>query len=205
MHVDTGRKVPRSHENPVDNILYDWAIHVVNPFVFRKAGFTANGITFLSFASGVLAAWLVWTRNYALAALAYGVSYFLDCADGSFARAYDQVTALGDFLDHGSDVLKHGLLLAAMLLTPYLNGTWKTVFAACFGVGFALTFVNIGCQEYLYNRLPSLTSPSLVPLQALCSKDDAARVISWMRHGGMGTTALLLFVLLLCTPRFGAH
>jgi phosphatidylglycerophosphate synthase len=202
MQVSTGRKVPQAYENPLDNILYDFAIHVVNPYVFRKAGFTANGITLLSFAFGVLAAWLVWTRQYVAAALAYAVSYFLDCADGSFARAYNQVTALGDFLDHGSDVLKHGLLLSAVLLTPYLTGTWKTVFTVCFGVGFALTFVHMGCQENVYNQ--SHLSPSLMPLRMLCSQDKAPHIIQWTRYVGMGTTALLLFVVLLLAPWFGS-
>jgi len=103
---------------------------------------TPNMVTVGSFILYALAAiLLVGGESWALAAvILLPLSYILDCLDGQLARYTGQTSAIGDYLDKTLDVLKIGIINAAMAIAAY-HLTGKTYyfllgFASCFGFLF---------------------------------------------------------------------
>jgi archaetidylinositol phosphate synthase len=72
-------------------------------------------------AVGFWAAGELWAGNLVLAAVLLQVKTVLDGADGQLARALDQVTVLGRYLDSESDLLVNAALFAAL---GSVTGKW---------------------------------------------------------------------------------
>lgn len=178
--VKDGRKIHRSMENPFDNIFID-AAHWLNIHVFRPLSFTPNMLTTLSLLFGLTSAFLFHMSLYNAAIVCFLVAYLFDCADGNFARMYDQVTTFGDYYDHIADLCKAIILVAVIV---FHNIPWQTKVVMMLGhfILFMLCLVHFGCQERLYNTMD--TKDSLSFTKPLC-KD--ARMIYRTRYVGCGT------------------
>ena len=87
---DTGRKIPKKYENPIDNILYDLSDYL-NPY-YKKLGFTPNTLTTLSIVLTVLGLYLYTKKYIVLGSILVFIGYYFDCADGSYARKYKMET-----------------------------------------------------------------------------------------------------------------
>jgi CDP-alcohol phosphatidyltransferase len=112
----SGRKIPPSLENPIDNFFIG-AAETLNP-ALRRAGVTPNILTSLGLLAGMTSARLLARGHPRASAVLYLVSYFFDCADGNMARKYGMVTQFGDWYDHGADIAKHAALAWALLSLP---------------------------------------------------------------------------------------
>jgi phosphatidylglycerophosphate synthase len=77
---------------------------------FKKLGMTPNKITILSFTIGILGSICLYKHIIPLFMVFLYVSYWLDCADGQFARRYGPYTKFGDKLDHITDWISFSVL-----------------------------------------------------------------------------------------------
>lgn len=105
-------------ENPVDAAILMGIQPTLQPL--RAAGVTPNMITWASAAAAVASLVCCFAGRPHLAAAAWVAGYVLDCADGFMARRYNMETEWGDRLDHATDVLGYGGLVAFVL-----NRIWK--------------------------------------------------------------------------------
>ncbi len=98
-------------------------------------------------AVGLWAAGELWTGNLVLAAVLLQVKTVLDGADGQLARALDQVTVLGRYLDSESDLLVNAALFAAL---GRVTGMWWLA-----GIAFVVVTLVLSIDfdlELLYRR-----------------------------------------------------
>lgn len=189
-----GRKIHPDFEHPFDNFLIDIAEYQVNPVLYQM-GFTANMITILSFITGITSVIFAYKQFYLVSAIFIFISYFLDCADGNFARKYNQVSIFGDILDHVSDITKYSLLALVIIFNKKISIRERAIIITILAIAFCGSCIHLGCQEIVYNK-PS-HSLSLQPLQLLCTNSDAKNFIKKTRHGGAGLFNLIfIFVLI---------
>lgn len=140
-----GRKVPGHLENPVDDALIRVAEHV-HPALWQ-AGLTPNVISMVKIPIALAGAWAVYKSHFGHAAALYGVSYFLDCVDGNMARSWDNVTDLGDWLDHVGDAIGYVAILAALAVHPRLSRQTKAVVIGTSLLLLGTSARHIGCQQ----------------------------------------------------------
>ena len=101
--MSNGRKIPSCSENPFDIVLIDLCDELID--FCDTLSITPNMITIFRI---ILALFifsdLFKSNNILFPVIGTLIFYFLDCLDGHLARLTDQVTILGDFLDHGADI-----------------------------------------------------------------------------------------------------
>ena len=186
---ETGRKIPPEFENPFDNVLISLAT-IINPYL-RRFGFTPNILTLCALITGVFAAYATWKSWFISAALFTLISYFFDTLDGNMARMFNMMSAFGDILDHGSDIIKYLLLFVALWYTPTLTKRFKTIAICILFVLYVFVSIHIGCQEKSYTKLHPDT---LTPLEIMCPHPSYIRITRWF---GIGTWILTLTCILL--------
>ena len=103
--MNSGRKINKEHENFIDNVLIDACEPVSAAIRKHIPKMTPNIITVFGTAIGLLAIYFLQKENYMVALVLFWFSYYIDCLDGYYARKYDMITKLGDYLDHVRDVL----------------------------------------------------------------------------------------------------
>jgi phosphatidylglycerophosphate synthase len=128
-----------------------------------------------------------------LAACFFLISYTLDCADGNFARKYNQVSKFGDYLDHISDSTKYTLLYVFIYLSKSIPSHYKTIFFVVTILFALLTLTHFGCQEKVYDKEES---DSLYYLRKLCRFKNPKDSIRMTRYLGAGTYHLVVIVFL---------
>jgi archaetidylinositol phosphate synthase len=82
----------------------------------RRAPLSPDAITLIALASNVIAAALLWRRQFILAIILLIFGGLLDALDGIVARVQEKATRYGDFLDHFADRVSDLLLMAGWLL-----------------------------------------------------------------------------------------
>ncbi len=106
--------------------------------IFKKLGFSPNGLTVLGFILGLLTCLLfVWNKNAVLFGSLMLLWGMLDVVDGTLARMTNQCTKFGSYLDAMCDRLYEG---AAMLAAAYVSGHWALAFSviiASFMISYA--------------------------------------------------------------------
>lgn len=182
------RKLPLALDNPLDTLTVDVA-DIINP-ALKETGHTANMLTTYSAASSVMALVALHNDNLGAFAVLWSFHAFWDCADGNFARSYNQVTKFGDLYDHATDVLSL-LGLFYMIFTKYDLRSVNPFLSATMLAVLGVSFVQLGCQQKYIGG----TSESLDSLQYVCrgKPDEWLSVTRWFGHGTM-QVVLLLFV-----------
>lgn len=175
------RKIPASLESPIDNVLIDLAAWMAPSL--KATGHTPNLLTTYSAAAAAMALWSLHRGQVGAFAALWMLNYFWDCADGFFARKYDQVTAFGDLYDHGTDI-GFGLALAYLVYTRYDTPWWAGVVLAVAGL---LTQVHFGCQQKMYGK--EAGAEFLDVYRGLCPDASWSR---FTRFFGPGTLNLLI-------------
>ena len=184
-----GRKITRDKENPVDNILIDFATFV-NPYL-HYYGVTANMLTAGSFLFGLIAVAMVHYNKFELAALAFIIGYTFDCMDGNMARMFDEVTEFGDKFDHYTDVIQLILLIIVIAINRELSYKFKFILFIVTVAISSVTIVHIGCQEKHYDEN---SNDFLASFKVLCTDKQ---IIYYTRYMGIGTLNLTIAILLL--------
>jgi hypothetical protein len=187
------RKIDRSLENPIDNVLLDMCEYI-SP-ALRSSGHTPNILTTYSLITGVLSAVALYKGRIGLFVVLYMLSYFFDCADGHYARKYDMVTRFGDLYDHIKDA-SVSLLIAFIIYKRYkpLVQLWMVIL---FVILFILMNVHMGCQQK--NMEPGVKKNG-VETETLDSTIILCRQSSWIhvtKYFGVGTFQILTILLTL--------
>lgn len=138
------RKIDREYENPIDDIIIDFT-EKVNPY-YHNLDLTPNHLTIFSLIFGLSSAYLLFNQHNILAGCAWFISYYFDCADGSYARQYNMITEFGDYLDHICDIIKVLVLFSVMF---YLNKKTACILLVFFLVLLILMCTHLGCQEQI--------------------------------------------------------
>jgi hypothetical protein len=148
-HYSIGRKIPPEYENPLDDILLDLCDDSINFCIDNKI--TPNAITLFRI---VLGAFIIYHFNYScdiyIPVVGTLLFYWLDCLDGHLARATDQVTVIGDYLDHGADAFFFIGMIISILYKKYTYKTYIFIIIIIFGL---LLNLHIGLQQKHYNAL----------------------------------------------------
>lgn len=187
---ENGRKIKNNMENPIDNIIIDFA-NYINKNIFYPLRFTPNMITTLSLFMGLLCPYFFYIKNYILSILFLFGAYILDCADGNYARMYNMITKFGDYYDHIADFTKFVVLFTVIIIDSSISKNIKILFFIIFGILQFMVNMHLGCQEKNYN---SMDHNSLSWTKSLCvSKDD----IYWTRYFGVGTIIVYIALFIL--------
>jgi phosphatidylglycerophosphate synthase len=180
-----GNKLSDEHENPVD-ILFLRLGDCIRP-ALRSTGHTPNVITTYSFVCGLASVYALYRGRVPAFAVLFLLSYFFDCVDGQYARAYGMTTEWGDWYDHATDVVV--LALLAVVVTVRYRAALTPAYGVAAAAVVALMLVNFGCQQRAYagQRPPE----TLDAVRGLCPSDG---MLPWTRFFGSGT-AVVAFVL----------
>lgn len=152
-----GEKSPREVESPITTFTFLNGCQAVVE-KFHECGLSPNDITVLSTIFKLLSIYLVLKRHPILAAVAYLTAYFFDCLDGVSARRYNACTALGDVIDHVSDLFGFiGIMIAIMITYPMNRWWFLLLFFALFG-----TTMHMGLNEEFIAHCRGVDEPNNV-------------------------------------------
>ncbi len=180
-----GRKIDRSMENPIDNILIDISYHV-GQAIKHIPYMSPNVITSLSLIVSLYAVYKIFNGFYMIGGILFFFGYFLDCLDGNFARSNNMVTDFGDYYDHISDSVKHIALIAVILMLK-INIKTKVLFL-CFSLILCLLLsVQLDCQEK--NSVDPKSDTLSLLVGGMCSNKN---YIYKSRYFGSGTASLMI-------------
>lgn len=182
------RKIPRSYENPIDNVLLDAAEKALRPC--RALGLTPNQVTVASILFGTLAIWALAEGRTAAFFATYFASVWLDYLDGHLARSDDEVTKLGDFLDHCSDVLLTvGVVLVVAIRLGYPRALPPIL---AIGAFMMLANVHLGLQQRYYadNGKDSTEHAETIDALMRIAPYDYRTWLPVSRYVGVGTAQI---------------
>jgi phosphatidylglycerophosphate synthase len=146
------RKIYYKYENPINHLILHSCDKLIQGCV--KYNITPNMITIgrLSMTPFILY-YLYYTDDIIFTVIATSIFYYLDCLDGHLARSTNQVTKLGDFLDHFSDIL----LISGLLYYIYTKS--NTTIIMLVTLLFYMTLIQLGLQQKHYK----LENPNASP------------------------------------------
>ena len=190
----SGRKLPETLDNPIDNQLLKACDVLVPPLHSR--GITPNHVTIFRMIIGVIFLYLIFYTNSVVVPVAGILTfYFLDCVDGHLARSTDQVTELGDHLDHIADLV----FFCAVLYYIYaVDFPYKKIIGGGLIVILYLSCVHMGLQQKVYNSMKDKSSArAQVEQTELLNRLNVIHPfhehdIQWSRFFGMGTMAVVV-------------
>lgn len=192
------RKLPKKLDSPIDDIFLQLVENTEE--IFKRYDFTPNMITIISI--GVyfcaLFAWLY--GEMVLFFFFYWVAFYFDCLDGFYARKYNQVTILGDYLDHVKDTIITLLTVAYIVYKLFfLNYLYLILFLMI----TYISSINVSSTEkYLFMKDKS-NSQSLAfmmaynPIKLNEKIEDVEAVIYKTKLFGCGTAVAITSVLLM--------
>lgn len=158
---------------------------------------TPNGVTLLSFATGLAASGFLLNGQRLSAAVSFVVSYWLDTLDGCTARMTDNVTEFGDMLDHVTDVIVWVLFLALLvfktkssLRVPLLLGLLVLMSAA---------ITHLACQHALLQQAGGKPAPFMDTLGKFINIDPE-KGLEMTEWGSGGPASLIIATLTLVVP-----
>lgn len=193
------QKIPKSLDNPLDNIIYSLADQI-NPYFYRLH-MTPNQITTLSLIFLLMSVGAIVRHKPVLFAFLYLLSYFFDCADGSYARRYKMTSKYGDLYDHGKDILGF-IIICYVILIRYRN-QFTLVSGLTSVLIFSLFLVQTGCeQRYINDSGSSLNlSKYFCPSQG---RKNIRQTMKWTRYFGAGSFTVF-FTLLVVWLMYSKH
>ena len=197
--MQSGRKLPESLDNPIDNLIIKGCDHIIAPLHERRI--TPNHVTLFRIALGLVFLFILFRTNaIVLPFLGILLFYGLDCLDGHLARSTDQVTELGDHLDHIADLTFFLAILFYIYSTDFPH---KKIIGSLLIVVLYLSCVHMGLQQKVYNSQKNQDSErSKVEQTELLNRLNmihpfAKEDICWSRFFGMGTMALMVALIVL--------
>ena len=141
-----GRKIPPEYENPIDNFLLELCDNHIK--FCTDNNITPNNITLFRIVLGIVVIYRFNISNdIYIPTLGTFLFYWLDCLDGHLARSTNQVSILGDYLDHGADVIFLIALIISILYKKYTN---KSDVLTVIIILLYLAMVHLGLQQKNY-------------------------------------------------------
>jgi len=144
-----GRKIPPEFENPLDDTLLDICEELVPYCVKYKI--SPNFITIFRTILGIFTLYYFnFTSDWFFPIIGTIIFYLFDCLDGHLARSTNQVSILGDYLDHYADISFFILLMVIMINKTYSN---KIVLLIIILIITYLSSVHLGLQQKVYKKI----------------------------------------------------
>jgi phosphatidylglycerophosphate synthase len=186
----SANKLPAKYDDAIDIHIKKW-IDVIHPS-FKKAGFTPNMITTLSFLLGLISCYLYYVQYYALSAVCYGMSYFFDTMDGYFARLYNMGSTFGSYYDSATDIIVITLLGILLLTNRHISNGFKLgIVMLNVGMGIGMAY-HMSCQEkYVESTNPTHKSKGLSFLDPIqCYDYDHMKTSRYFGSGPLCITVM---------------
>ncbi len=203
-----GRKIPPEFENPVDDKLLDICEELI-PFL-QKYKITPNFITVFRTILGIFTLYYFnFSCDFLFPIFGTVIFYFFDCLDGHLARVTNQVSVVGDYLDHYADISFYIVLMISFFNKKYTN----KIIVIIVILGFTyLSFIHLGLQQKVYKKikkdireenelikdsnkiivLDEIDEELLDSLNSIhCLSDNN---ISWSKYFGTGTLYVILVI-----------
>ncbi len=144
-----GRKIPPEFENPIDDVLLDICEELV-PYCV-KYNITPNFITVFRAILGVFTLYYFNSTSDLLIPITGTIIFYLfDCLDGHLARASNQVSILGDYLDHYADISFYIVLMVIMINKTYSKKIPVLIIILIFSY---LACIHLGLQQKVYKKI----------------------------------------------------
>jgi hypothetical protein len=148
-HYSIGRKIPPEFENPIDDILLDICDEMID--FCQSCKLTPNFITVFRMILGFFTLYYFnFSTGWVIPIVGTVIFYLFDCLDGHLARSTNQVSILGDYLDHYSDISFYILLIYIMMNKTYPN---KIVIFIIIIILSYLSFIHLGLQQKVYKKI----------------------------------------------------
>jgi len=217
----SGNKAPPRYRDVVDHALlravgpFNDALHAIAPKAYAGSATgrilrvhpvltVPNAITLTSIAVASVAAALVawhgergwWVRPAAGAVFMF--AYFLDLADGNYARRYRCGTTLGDYLDHGGDLIKWLHMAIALVVASKAGGLYAYAAArkpamALLGILLLAELHGLACVQKYLPAMGTDAGETLGSLAPLCVCEPEAGSTALLGVGTLhAVTALLI-------------
>jgi phosphatidylglycerophosphate synthase len=178
------RKISAVYENPIDDLLLSLCDYIT-PICFSLS-LTPNHITALSLLIGFASAYYIYQKDFKTGAILFGLSYFLDCLDGHYARAYNMETEFGDWFDHISDAAKSIAIIYALYKVNSDKLKKYYIYLVFFLI---IQTMHLGCQEKI---AATTKSSSIAFSKILCVAHNGIDMIKYTKYFGCGTMNLIL-------------
>jgi hypothetical protein len=211
-----GRKIPPEFENPIDDKILDLCDSMISSC--QKYKITPNFVTISRIIISLYVLYsLFFTCNIFEPIIGSAIFYIMDCLDGHLARSTNQVTIIGDYLDHYADMFYYLFILVYVLIKQYDN---KTYIIITFGFLTYASLVHLGLQQKNYkiitdknklkpdeetNEAKKITKKILYEIDQIedelldelnCLHNLSPESIKWTRFFGTGTLyTTILFII----------
>ena len=190
-----GRKIPSNIENPFDILLISLCDKLID--YCYTLNITPNSVTiFRMILSIFIIKDLFNTNDIILPVFGTLIFYFLDCLDGHLARATNQVTVLGDYLDHIADIL---FLLIISIYIIIKKFPAKKYICIILIILLYLMLVHMGLQQKNYKKIKE--EEEKCPFEEVETLDKLnylhnleANHICWTRFFGCGTLIIAVCI-----------
>jgi hypothetical protein len=211
-----GRKIPPEFENPIDDKILDLCEIMISSC--QKYKITPN---FVTIARIILSLYILYslffTCNIYEPIIGSAIFYIMDCLDGHLARSTNQVTVIGDYLDHYADMFYYLFILVYVFIKQYDN---KIYIIIAFGLLTYASLVHLGLQQKNYkiisdknklkpdeesNEAKKITKKILYEIDQIedellddlnCLHNLSPESIRWTRFFGTGTLyTTILFII----------
>lgn len=140
------RKINPKHEHPIDNIIINTCDKIIP--LCTKHNITPNAITIFRIVLAVFILYYIYyTDDIMFASISALVFYFLDGLDGHLARSTNQLSVLGDYLDHIADAI---LMIGTIIYIFIKDYKYKIPLIILLLASLYMTFVNFGLQQTNY-------------------------------------------------------
>jgi len=183
-----GDKIENKYQNPIDIFLLFLCRLIDDPL--HKVNITPNMITIFGLFLGLLSIHFLIKKNYILAIAFLWLTYFTDCLDGYMARKHNQITRLGDFLDHFRD--QFVILCVVFIVCLHIkNFQFRLIFLTITMIVGTLSLSQLGCQERISEYQDH--NDCLDKLRHLCpgNAEENIKITRWF---GCGTFYLVLSI-----------
>jgi len=207
-HYSIGRKIPPEFENPIDDILLDICDDMID--FCQMCKITPNFITVFRTILGIFTLYYFnFSSDWIFPITGTFIFYLFDCLDGHLARSTNQVSIIGDYLDHYSDISFYIVVICIMMYKTYSNKIAVLLIILIFTY---LAFVHLGLQQKVYKKikkdirqeniqikeerkiiiLDEIDDELLDSLNSIHSLSD--NNISWTKYFGTGTLYLGIII-----------
>lgn len=194
MNISHGHKLSPSNDNPIDIQLLKLCEVIGKPL--HDCGITPNMVTIFGFFLCLLTFYFFIHKQYVLSIVFLWLTYFSDCLDGYMARTFQQITRLGDYLDHFRD--QFFIVTLICLIFVHIQGTTqKGLFAVVITIYTTLMLSHLGCQERVTEYEDA--NDCLNILKTACIGNSPKFTIQYTKWFGCGTymTVLTIFIFML--------
>ena len=183
---NSGRKIIREYESPIDNIYIDIG-EKLNP-IFKSLKLTPNTLTTFSLLFGILSAYNLKIGNNIISTIFFIMSYIFDCFDGNYARKYKMYSKFGDLYDHVTDFTKFILLFYIMYT---LKPNKLKLYIPIIVILSIIIAVHMGCQQQYFDNKQN---EFLDNFKILCPNKNW---IKYTRYCGSGNIILYISYVIL--------